>query len=336
MIASRIALFAMAAMAAMAAMFARFARFATFALFASFCMPAHAQEYPGKLIRIMLGGGPDAAARMIAEKLQAAWGQPVIVENKPQVGGTIMSQEVANAAPDGHTLMFCSSGQFMVLPVSKVGYDMVRDFAPVTQITTMPFVLSVHPSVPAGSAKELIALAKAKPGELAYGSGGNGSGAHVSGEMLKMLAKINLTHIPYKGVGPAQIDLLAGQIQLVFGGVPSTAPQIRTGRLRALGVTGPKRVVTFPDLPTIAESGVPNYDVTMWYGVLAPAGTPQTVVMKLHGAVNRALHTPDLNERLLADGSEPSGMLPDEFSAFIKSELMKWAPVIKASGAKPD
>ena len=184
--------------------------------------------------------------------------------------------------------------------------------------------------------RQLIALAKAKPGELAYGSGGNGSGAHISGEMLKMLAKINLTHIPYKGVGPAQIDLLAGQIQLVFGGVPSTAPQIRTGRLRGLGVTGPQRVVSFPDLPTIAESGVPGYESTMWYGVLAPAGTPQAIVMKLHAAVNRALRAPDLNERLLADGSEPSGMLPDEFSSFIKSELVRWAPVIKASGAKPD
>ena len=154
--------------------------------------------------------------------------------------------------------------------------------------------------------------------------------------MLKMLAKINLTHIPYKGVGPAQIDLLAGQIQLVFAGVPSVVPYVKTGRLRALGITGPKRVVTFPEVPTIAESGVANFDVTMWYGVLAAAGTPQPLVMKLHGAVNRALRAPEINERLLAEGSEPSGILPDEFSAFIKNELTRWAPVIRASGAKAD
>jgi len=302
----------------------------------------HAQEYPTKPIRLIIpfapGGTNDVIGRLMAAKLGEMLGQQVVPDNRTGAGGTVGMEVVVKAPPDGYNLVIGNIATLAINPTlqPKLSYDPLRDLQPVTLIAKVPQILVAHPSLPVRNMRELIALAKAKPGELAYGSGGNGSGAHVSGEMLKMLAKINLTHIPYKGVGPAQIDLLAGQIQLVFGGVPSTAPQIRTGRLRALGVTGPKRVVTFPDLPTIAESGVPNYDVTMWYGVLAPAGTPQTVVMKLHGAVNRALHTPDLNERLLADGSEPSGMLPDEFSTFIKSELVRWAPVIKASGAKPD
>ena len=303
---------------------------------------AGAQDYPNKTIRLIIpfapGGTNDVIGRLMAAKLGEMLGQQVVPDNRTGAGGTVGMEVVVKAPPDGYNLVIGNIATLAINPTlqPKLSYDPLRDLQPVTLIAKVPQILVVHPSLPAKNMRELIALAKAKPGELAYGSGGVGSGAHVSGEMLKMLAKINITHIPYKGVGPAQIDLLAGQIQMVFGGVPGVAPQIRSGRLRALGVTGPKRVVTFPDLPTIAESGVPNYDVTMWYGVLAPAGTPQAVVMKLHGAVNRALHTPDLNERLLADGSEPSGIMPDEFSAFIKSELAKWAPVIKASGAKPD
>ena len=303
---------------------------------------ACAQDYPTKSIRLIIpfapGGTNDVIGRLMAAKLGDILGQQVVPDNRAGAGGTVGIELVVKTPPDGYNLVIGNIATLAINPAlfPKLSYDPLRDLQPVTLIAKVPQILVSHPALPAKNMRELIELAKAKPGELAYGSGGNGSGAHISGEMLKMLAKINLTHIPYKGVGPAQIDLLAGQIQLVFGGVPSVAPQIKAGRLRALGVTGPKRVVTFPDLPTIAEGGVPNYEVTMWYGVLAPAGTPQAVVMKLHAAVNRALRTPDLNERLLADGSEPSGILPDEFTAFIKSEIARWAPVIKASGAKPD
>jgi hypothetical protein len=304
--------------------------------------PANAQDYPAKPIRLIIpfapGGTNDVIGRLMAAKLGEMLGQQVIPDNRAGAGGTVGIELVVKTPPDGYNLVIGNIATLAINPTlyPKLSYDPLRDLQPVTLIAKVPQVLVAHPSLPAKNTRELVALAKSRPGELAYGSGGNGSGAHISGEMLKMLAGVNLTHIPYKGVGPAQIDLLAGQIQLVFGGVPSVAPQVRTGRLRALGITGPKRVVTFPDVPTIVESGVKNYESTMWYGVLAASGTPQPLVMKLHGAVNRALRTPDLNERLLADGSEPSGMLPEEFTAFIKSELTRWAPVIRASGAKPD
>jgi tripartite-type tricarboxylate transporter receptor subunit TctC len=303
---------------------------------------ACAQEYPNKAIRLIIpfapGGTNDVIGRLMAAKLGEMLGQQVIPDNRAGAGGTVGIELVVKTPPDGYNLVIGNIATLAINPTlyPKLSYDPLRDLQPVTLIAKVPQVLVAHPSLPAKNTRDLITLAKARPGELAYGSGGNGSGAHISGEMLKMLAHISLTHIPYKGVGPAQIDLLAGQIQLVFGGVPSVAPQVKAGRLRALGITGPKRVVTFPDVPTIVESGVANYESTMWYGVLAAAATPQAVVMKLHGAVNRALRTPDLNERLLADGSEPSGILPDEFTAFIKSEIARWAPVIRASGAKPD
>ena len=319
-----------------------FVRLLAIAALASGVVPAAAQDFPNKSIRLIIpfapGGTNDVIGRLMAAKLSELLAQQVVPDNRTGAGGTVGIEQVVKAPADGYSLVIGNIATLAINPTlyPKLSYDPLRDLQPVTLIAKTPQLLVAHPSLPAKNMRQLIALAKAKPGELAYGSGGNGSGAHISGEMLKMLAKINLTHIPYTGVGPAQIDLLAGQIQLVFGGVPSTAPQIRTGRLRGLGVTGPQRVVSFPDLPTIAESGVPGYESTMWYGVLAPAGTPQAIVMKLHAAVNRALRAPDLNERLLADGSEPSGMLPDEFSSFIKSELVRWAPVIKASGAKPD
>ena len=302
---------------------------------------AQTRPYPERPIRLIVpypaGGGVDIVARAISGSLGERLGQSIVVDNRPGAGSVIGVDLAAKAQADGHTLLFVNLAYAVnATLIPKLPYDPLRDLFAVSLLGTQPHVLVAHPSLPAKNARELIALAKTRPGELAYGSGGNGSGAHVSGEMLKMLAKINLTHIPYKGVGPAQIDLLAGQIQLVFAGVPSVVPYVKGGRLRALGITGPKRVVTFPEVPTIAESGVANFDVTMWYGVLAAAGTPQALVMKLHSAVNRALRSPDLNERLLAEGSEPSGILPDEFSAFIKSELARWAPVIRASGAKPD
>ena len=303
---------------------------------------AAAQDYPNRPIRLIIpfapGGTNDVIGRLMAAKLGEMLGQQVIADNRAGAGGTLGIELVVKTPPDGYNLVIGNIATLAINPTlyPKLSYDPLRDLQPVTLIAKVPQVLVAHPSLPAKNARELIALAKTRPGELAYGSGGNGSGAHVSGEMLKMLAHISLTHIPYKGVGPAQIDLLAGQIQLVFGGVPSVAPYVKSGRLRALGITGARRVVTFPEVPTIAESGVANYEVTMWYGVLAAAGTPQAVVMKLHGAVNRALRTPDLNERLLAEGSEPSGILPEEFTAFIKSELTRWAPVIRASGARPD
>src|SRR5258706_1989889 len=302
---------------------------------------AFAQSYPSKPIRLVLpyppGGGTDVIARPLAQKLTEQLGQQVIVDNRGGAGGNIGMEFVAKSPPDGYTLLFALTAQYAVNPslYPKLPYDPVRDYAPVSLLANAPYLLVVHPSVPAKAVPELIALMKARPGQLAYSSSGNGSGAHLAGEMLRSLARVEMTHVPYKGAGPAMPDLIAGQVQLSFVTYTATGPHIKTGRLRALGVTTAKRSPTLPDLPAIAET-VPGYDSAVWYGFAAPAGTPADIVAKLNTEVLRVLAAPDFRNRITLEAVAPIGSTPEEFGAFIKSEIARWAKVVKDSGAKVD
>jgi tripartite-type tricarboxylate transporter receptor subunit TctC len=283
-------------------------------------------------------GANDIIGRMVGGKLGEALGQPMIMDNRSGAGGSIGVDIAAKSPADGYTLLLGNIATLAVNPTlyPKLPYNPVKDFQPITLAAKSQQILVVHPSLPATSVKQLIALAKAKPGTLVYGSGGSGSGAHLTAEYFKLLTKTDLIHVPYKGLGPAYIDLLAGQVPVVFGGVTGVAPHIRSGRVRPLGVSGAQRVPAFPDIPTIAEAGVRGYDVTLWYGVLAPAGTSAAVVTRLHAAMTTALNSPDLKQRLYNDGAEPALNAPEEFRAYIKAEIERWAPIIRASGAKPE
>ena len=307
------------------------------------CSNAHAQNYPIRPLRLIVTSAPvgtnDIVGRVIAVKLTEALGQQVIVDNRPGASGVIGAQLAAKGAPDGYTLLL---GNFSTMAVNlslqrALPYAPLRDFQPLTLLATVPQILVVHPALPVKSVRDLIALAKAKPGSLTYGSGTNGTGAHLSAALLKWLAQIDLVQVPYKaGVGGALVELVAGQISMVFGGVPGVAPYIKSGRLRALGVTGAKRVAVFPELPTIEQAGVPGYEVTLWYGILVPAGTPAPLVEKLHGTLVRALQSPDMGVRMAADGADPAWNTPDEFRAFIGTEIVRWAAVMKASGIQAE
>ncbi len=315
-------------------------------LLATAALPAlaaeYAQDYPSKPIRLIVpftpGGSTDILARVIGQKLTEAWGKQVVIDNRPGAGGNIGVELAAKSPPDGHTLVMGHIGTFGVNPTlyTKLPYDPIKDFQPITLVALVPNMLSVHPGVPANSVKELVALAKAKPGTINFGSGGNGSAAHLAGEYFKLLTKTEITHIPYRGTSPAVTDLIAGQIQMIITGVPPTLSFVKAGKLRALGVATAKRLPLLPELPTIAEAGVPGYEATQWYGVLAPAGTPKPIVAKLNAEMKKAIHGPDVKAKLAADAAEPVGNSPEEFGAFIKKEIARWAPVIKASGAKPD
>ena len=308
-----------------------------------FAVPAaHAQNYPVKAIRFVVpfpAGGPlDIAARAIGQKLTEAWKQPVIIDNRPGAGGNIGADNVAKSAPDGYTLLMGAVSTHAINPNlnAKMPYDALRDFAPITLVTTVPNVLVVHPSVPAKNVRELIALARARPGQLNFASGSTGSTGHLAGELFKVMAGVEMVHVPYKGAAPAVTDLVAGHVSLMFDNLASALPQIKAGRTRALAVTTLARSAMVPDLPTIDESGLKGFDLTTWFGVFAPAGVPPPLLGALHREITRALDAADLRSRLAALGAQPTPNTPEAFAAFIKAEHAKYAQVIKASGAKVD
>ena len=298
-----------------------------------------ARGYPHKPIRMVVpfaaGGGADIVARLLGQKLNDAYRQPVVVDNRAS-GTTIAGTDVvAKAAPDGYTLLMATSAH-VINPsfFAKLPFDAVKDFAPVTQVTTQAYLLGVYPGVAAKSVQEFIALAKAKPGQLNYASGGNGNATHLGAELLKDLAGIELTHVPYKGGGPALIALISGEVAMLFSNVSFTLPQIKAGKVRALAVTSAKRSLVAPELPTVAEAGVPGFELTSWYGVLAPAKTPKAIIASLHGEIIKGLNAPDIKARLANDGNESVGSAPAEFAAYMAAEIPKWARVINKSGAR--
>jgi tripartite-type tricarboxylate transporter receptor subunit TctC len=308
--------------------------FACAAALVSTAVPA--QDYPVKPVRIVVpsspGGGTDILARQIGAKLTERWGQQVIVDNRPGAGQMIGISLVAKSPPDGYTLVMTATPLAVnSVLYKKVPYDPIRDFAPVTQVAAMPNLLVTHPALPVRNLKQLIALAQARPMELAYASSGFGTGPHLSMEYLNHMARVRLEHVPYKGTGPALLDTISGHVQLLMSTLLPPLPHLKTGRLRALGVTSAKRVTSLPDVPTIAEAGVPGYEVVGWYGLAAPAGTPQPVVAKIHSDFAAVLHAPDLRDKLAAEGAEAVGSKPEEFGAFIKSEIEKWGKVVKAA-----
>lgn len=314
-----------------------------------FVAAAHAQGpsqstaagYPTRPIRLVVpsspGGGTDIVGRVLAQKLGELVGQPLVVDNRPGAGTIIGTELVAKSAPDGYTLLMGLTA-LAVDPslYAKLPYDALKDFAPVSLVASVPNVLSVHPSVPAATVAELIALAKAKPGRLNYGSGGVGTSAHLAAEMFRTMTGIEWLHVPYKGLGPGVTGLLAGQVDLMFATLPSAIQQIKAGKLRALGVTTATRSPALPNVPTIAEAGVPGYEATHWYGVLAPAGTSGPIVDRLARDIARALQTAETKERLAVEGATPIGSTPDEFAAHLRRETEKWAGVVKMAGLKPE
>ena len=302
---------------------------------------ASGQAYPTKPIRIVVplaAGGPgDLLARAIAQKLSDTMAQPVVIDNRPGANTNVGNEAVAKAAPDGYTLLATAS-TLTINPslYSNLTYDPIKDFAPITPIATTPLVLVVHPSLSVRSVKELIALARARPTQILYGSPGNGSTPHLAAEMFNTMAGVKLMHVPYKGVTGAFSDLLGGQISLMFPGAPIAVPQVKAGKLRALGTTGAKRTPAAPEVPTIAEAALPGYEVSVWYGILAPAGTPRTVISRLNTEIVRIVQLPDIRERWAALGAEPLHSAPEQFAAFLKNDLGKWAKVVRDSGAKID
>ncbi|HEY6864495.1 MAG TPA: tripartite tricarboxylate transporter substrate binding protein [Burkholderiales bacterium] len=297
--------------------------------------------YPSKPVRFIVpssaGGGTDIIARAISQKLSEALGQQFVVDNRPGAGQMIGIELAARSPADGHTILMTAS-TLAINPImyKKVTYDPVRDFAPITQAASLPNVLVVHPSLPVKSLAELIALAKREPGRIAYASAGIGTSPHMSVALLEHLAGIEMVHVPYKGTGPGVIDVLAGQVKVMTPNVLTALPHIKSGKLRALAVTSGKRSDALPDVPTIAEAGVPGYESVQWYGVLAPAGTPREIVQRLYTEIAKSLRAGDVRERLAADGAEPVGSTPEQFAAFIRAEIDKWAKLAKAAGIKPE
>ncbi|MBM3343906.1 MAG: tripartite tricarboxylate transporter substrate binding protein [Betaproteobacteria bacterium] len=306
-------------------------------------MVLQAQTYPTRPIRIIVpfppGAGTDIVGRAVAQSLIQAWKQSVVVDNRPGAGGTIAGELVARATPDGYTLML---GNVSTLAIAralnpKLSYEPLKDFAPITLITTSENVLVLHPSVPATTVKELIAYAKANPRKLNYGSSGNGTTSHLGGAMFASMTGIDMTHVPYKGSAPMLTDLLAGQLQLSFSSVPTALPHIKSGRLRALAVTLPARSSMLPDLPTVQEAaGLNGFEISLWQGIVAPAATPRAIVMKLNQQITASLRTPDLKDKLTAQGLDAVGNTPEQFAAYIRGEIDKWTKVVQATGARAE
>ncbi|HTP94518.1 MAG TPA: tripartite tricarboxylate transporter substrate binding protein [Burkholderiales bacterium] len=302
---------------------------------------AHAQAYPVKPVRFVVpwppGGGADTLARILQPKLAEALGQQVIIDNRPGAAGNIGAELAARSPADGYTIAFAYSGTHAINPsiYAKMPFK-ESDFAPVIWLASVPQVLVVHPSLPVKSVKDLIALAKAKPDQLSYGSSGSGAINHLAGALFTSMTGTRIVHVPYKGGGPAAVALIGGEISMIFGEPASVVQQIQAGRVHAIAVTSARRALAMPDLPTIAESGVPGYEVTSWNGVLAPAGTPRDVIGRLNAEFNRVISAPDMRSRMLEYGYEPVGGPPEKFGAWIHAEIVKWAPVVKAAGVKVD
>jgi tripartite-type tricarboxylate transporter receptor subunit TctC len=284
------------------------------------------------------GGGVDIVARLVAQRLSEKWGQQVVVDNRTGATGIIGTDLAAHATPDGYTLLMGNAATHAVNVslFKKLPYDAIRDFVPITLVGRVPEMLVVHPALPASSVQELIALAKSKPGELTFGSAGSGSPPHLAGELFQSLAKIRLVHIPYKGSAPALTDLIAGQINMYFSNILSAVPYVKGGRLRGLGVTSANRSVVAPDIPAIAEAGLPGYEDYNWYGVLAPKGTPKAIVDKLHTDIVHVVKSTDVEDRLTKDGAEVIANTPAEFAKFIREEIQKYAQIIKQSGLRTE
>jgi len=303
---------------------------------------AFAQGYPAKPLKMIIpyppGGGNDTLGRLFAAKLGERLGQPVVVENRPGAGTLIGTELAAKSPPDGYTILLSSIATHALSPnlYSKVPYDPVKDFAPITLLGIAPTVLVVPADLPAKDLAELVAAAKAKPGGLAYASGGNGTPPHINGEVFKAVAGVDLLHVPYKGGGPALVDLIAGRVQVMLDTAASATPHVRSGKLRALAITGAKRSAEYPDIPTFAEAGLPGYDTNAWYSMHAPAGTPPDVVRRLNAELVASLKDPDVQARFKQLATEPVGNTPEEFAAFVKAELDKYARVIKSAGIRLD
>ena len=318
------------------------ARISTVCLIAFACGPAaFADAWPERPIRLIVsyppGGGTDVTARTIVGRLSEKLGRQVVIDNRPGAGSTIGTDLVAKATPDGYTLLM-SDTTFGIVPglYAKLPYDALRDFQPVTQITGVPVALVIHPAVPANSVRELVALAKARPGGLNFGSGGVGTPVHMAGELLKLAAHIDIVHIPYKGAGPAFTDLLGGHFQLMFPTLQSAVPHIKSGRLRLLALTSEKRSPAFPDVPVMEEAGVPGVVAEAWFGIHAPKATPPAIVARLHADAVGTLQDPVVKQRFATEGADAVGSSPQQFAKFVAGEIAKWTKVVKDAGIKPE
>jgi tripartite-type tricarboxylate transporter receptor subunit TctC len=308
------------------------------------CMPfaAGAQAWPSKPVRMLVpfppGGGVDFAARVVGKHLSERLGQQVVIENRAGANGIIALEALKGAAPDGYTFAAASNGPLVINPAIylKLPYDPVRDFVAVGSLVSFPLMLVVHPSVPANSVADVIALAKAKPGVLTYSSPGVGNGSHLAAELFLSMAKVNVVHVPYKGTAPAATALLAGEVSLTFSSIPTVLPHVRAGKLKGIAVGNATRVPSLPEFPTIAESGVAGYEAFSWAGVIAPAGTPKDIVVKLNREIVQGLKQKDVVDQLAKEGTIPTPDTPEEFSAYIKSELTKWSGIVKLANIKPE
>jgi tripartite-type tricarboxylate transporter receptor subunit TctC len=313
------------------------AAFCAAALACGYTASASAQTFPSKPVRIVVGlapgGGTDIITRLVGHKLGAAINQQVIVDNRPGAGGNIAAELVARAAPDGYTLIVVTASHAVNPAIyKKMGYDPIKDFSPITQLTTQPYIFVVHPSAPIKSVKDWIALSKQRKGGLTYASSGAGLLGHLAMELLKDLGKFESVHIPYKGANPALIDTISGQVDGFFPTIISGLPQVKSGKLRAIAVTTAKRSSLLPNVPTVAEQGFPGYEVSGWYGLLAPAGVPNNVIGFLHAETVKVLKLPEIKDRMAGDGAEPVGNTPEQFAAYLRSETTKWAGIVKRAG----
>jgi tripartite-type tricarboxylate transporter receptor subunit TctC len=318
-----------------------FAAMAACAVLFPVVLPAGAQGYPTRAVRVIVpfppGAGVDIVTRIVAPRLGESMGQQIVADNRGGAGGILGAELAAKAPADGYTLLMATAGILTVVPlISKVTYNIARDFAPICMVASVPSLLVVHPSMPTRTLKDLVALARAKPGAINYASTGGGTLPHLTAELLRIQAKIEIVHIPYKGSAPAMTDLLGGQVEMFFGNMLSVIPQVRAGKLRALAVTSPERSPAALEVPTVAESGYPGFEANTWFGLLAPVGTPKEIQTRLHTEIVKVLRVPDVQQNLAGQGGVAIGNTPEQFAAYIQSETHKWARVLKASGLRAE